>query len=375
MYRRGLRCTSKLPPRLRALPRFSWTAQPRAEKAHSATCVVLACRYGSTTCTSLRCARSGRSVAPLVAHAGRNGGNALRQCVAWQYLLAWKKRVRPPGMSALLLLVRAYLARRAATKTTAKCGAEAAAAAAADVQNRDSANEGGAAALEKENEANEEKQGMSSWGAELCGTLAFVLTYLVYPSCSADIFKFFICETFDGEGEDGAVYMRVAFDIRCDSFEWYSFLPFAIVIELVETGGRTRPLATPRANSAWIAQRISWGGSNHGTRETQQVMLAIYPVGVPCMYAYLLWRSKAALTNVRHMEVSAATERRRAALSRQRVQRGRSPHACHPSRSPHACHGGSRWCACRPLMHHVSGGRRRSPRRLAGPSYPCLRQP
>lgn len=53
--------------------------------------------------------------------------------------------------------------------------------------------------------------------SELCATAAFFIVYLVYPSCSAAIFQFFICDTFDGPGEDGSRWMRVDLSIDCGS--------------------------------------------------------------------------------------------------------------------------------------------------------------
>ena len=49
----------------------------------------------------------------------------------------------------------------------------------------------------------------SAFLAELCSNVSFFLLFLLYPGCSAKIFNALLCNTFNGEGENGESFLRV----------------------------------------------------------------------------------------------------------------------------------------------------------------------
>ena len=79
-----------------------------------------------------------------------------------------------------------------------------------------------------------------------------LLTFLLVPSASTRIFKTFLCDRFEYDGANGVTrsYLHDALELRCDSDEYYS------------------------------------------TRSTAILFAAVWPVGVPVMYALLLWASR-----------------------------------------------------------------------------------
>ncbi len=97
-------------------------------------------------------------------------------------------------------------------------------------------------------------------GEELMNA-GFVVVFLVYPSCSAALFKFSGCKTFNGEGEDGAAFLLVDYAVRCDD-------------------------ATHTAMWFYVA-----------------LMLIVYPIGVPCLYAAILYRHRNTLREIRRIEM------------------------------------------------------------------------
>ena len=49
----------------------------------------------------------------------------------------------------------------------------------------------------------------SAFLAELCSNVSFFLLFLLYPGSSAKIFNALLCNTFNGEGENGESFLRV----------------------------------------------------------------------------------------------------------------------------------------------------------------------
>ena len=69
------------------------------------------------------------------------------------------------------------------------------------------------------------------WG-DACSTVAFYLVYLVYPSISAGVFQFFVCDQMDGDGEDGLRYLRVDLAVDCDGGLWWrSYVAVMIIFD------------------------------------------------------------------------------------------------------------------------------------------------
>lgn len=81
---------------------------------------------------------------------------------------------------------------------------------------------------------------------------AFLLVlFIVLPSCSSKIFATFVCDSFDINGDDGtANFLQSDYAIDCDSQRYSILLSYSIV------------------------------------------MIIIYPIGVPCLFAVLLWHDR-----------------------------------------------------------------------------------
>lgn len=79
-----------------------------------------------------------------------------------------------------------------------------------------------------------------------CVRALLILSYLVLPGVSTTIFRTFPCESFD----DSTAWLRVDYSIDCESSSHKAFVSYAAV------------------------------------------MVLIYPVGVPCLYCYMLWRNR-----------------------------------------------------------------------------------
>ena len=95
--------------------------------------------------------------------------------------------------------------------------------------------------------------------------LTLGLTFLLVPGTSTRIFKSFLCETFEyGDGEVRR-YLYADLALRCDSEE------------------------------------------HEATRATALLMLAVWPVGIPLLYAGLLWLSRRAIRNRVPTPLSRAT--------------------------------------------------------------------
>ena len=109
--------------------------------------------------------------------------------------------------------------------------------------------------------------------AQMASDTSFFLLFLLYPGSSSKIFQALFCQYFSGEGEDGQGFLRVDFEISCDSPLYVGFIfPYAII------------------------------------------MLFVYPIGVPAYYATMLFRNRAELRTLRHLELSVSNEARRAEL-------------------------------------------------------------
>ena len=86
---------------------------------------------------------------------------------------------------------------------------------------------------------------------------AFLLVlFIVLPSCSSKIFAAFVCDSFDINGDDDtATFLQSDYMINCDSQRYTVLLSYSIV------------------------------------------MILIYPIGVPCLFAVLLWYDRHELTD------------------------------------------------------------------------------
>ena len=84
----------------------------------------------------------------------------------------------------------------------------------------------------------------------------------MYPSVSAPIFKAFVPETFDGPGEDGANLLSVDMAIDMSSTQYLIFRLYALV------------------------------------------MIGVYPIGVPVLYALMLFKSRHELHELRLIELT-----------------------------------------------------------------------
>ena len=102
--------------------------------------------------------------------------------------------------------------------------------------------------------------------------MAFALLFITYPACSKIVFSYFICETWDGEGEDERRFLRADRSLDCDSDDYVKLLPYAFL------------------------------------------MLVVYPIGVPFYYSLLLYRSRHELHELRTLELLADNEHKTMAL-------------------------------------------------------------
>jgi len=105
-----------------------------------------------------------------------------------------------------------------------------------------------------------------NWLADTCFTINFFIMFIIYPSISQKIFRFFDCETLGGLGEDGRRYLRVDYSIDCDTNTHHMMTVVAIVL------------------------------------------LGIYPFGIPCYFAYMLHNHRHDLVLIRHEEVRMLSE-------------------------------------------------------------------
>ena len=98
----------------------------------------------------------------------------------------------------------------------------------------------------------------------VAGGLVYILLYLAFPSCSKLVFGMFDCVNL----EDGTRWLRRDLTIDCDSTEHSLFGAFAVIL------------------------------------------LFVYPIGVPCYFAYLLyWRHATLLDQLKKREYIAKKNR------------------------------------------------------------------
>ena len=108
--------------------------------------------------------------------------------------------------------------------------------------------------------------------ADGCSNLSFFIIFLVYPSCSSTVFNQFLCTTLDGHGEDGQRVMTMDNSIDCDS----TIYRFSTVYALI--------------------------------------MIVIYPLGTPFLYAVMLYIYRERLGKLRRDELRMDLEKKKTAL-------------------------------------------------------------
>ena len=97
--------------------------------------------------------------------------------------------------------------------------------------------------------------------SDQCVNAAFYIIFLVYPSCSAEIFSHFICESFEGNGEVQHTYMRNDFSINCDSPIYKTMSIYAVLMIFVYPIGT--PVILPRPALARLYTNRSTEGPIH----------------------------------------------------------------------------------------------------------------
>ena len=96
--------------------------------------------------------------------------------------------------------------------------------------------------------------------AAMCSNGWFYILFLIYPSCSSAVFQAFNCDYL----EDGTPMLRVDYNIVC------------------------------------------WEGSHVGMVSYAVIMMIIYPIGTPLLYAAMLYANHEELDRIRAMELRAA---------------------------------------------------------------------
>jgi hypothetical protein len=97
---------------------------------------------------------------------------------------------------------------------------------------------------------------LSDFALDVC----FFITFLVFPACSASSFKFFAVLEFTQPGEDGYVVMRADKSVGINE-------------------------------DAYLA-----------VRSYAMIMVALYPLGIPLLFTYLLWCSRDDLRELQRLE-------------------------------------------------------------------------
>jgi hypothetical protein len=113
-----------------------------------------------------------------------------------------------------------------------------------------------------------------AWIGDASNTALAALLFLLYPSVSTSLFSYFICDTLDGEGEDGARLLRVDYSITCGSAEYNAFMPYVVL------------------------------------------MIAIFPIGTPLLYARAMFRQRSELARIQRHEMREAATGQLAIASR-----------------------------------------------------------
>jgi len=118
----------------------------------------------------------------------------------------------------------------------------------------------------RKGEATVEVSALRKWVGDKCFTANFFIMFILYPTLSQTIFKFFDCETFDGVGEERRRFLRVDLSIDCDSEAHTGMLVAAVML------------------------------------------LLVYPIGIPCYFARMLYTHRHDLRMIRHEEVLMLAE-------------------------------------------------------------------
>jgi len=108
--------------------------------------------------------------------------------------------------------------------------------------------------------------GFGAFLAEACSDLWFFIIFLVYPSCSNMTFMFFMRETYEGDGEVFVDLMRADRSINRQEPLYQAFSAYAVV------------------------------------------MLGVYPIGVPLLYALMFHRARHQLHEMRLIELTQETD-------------------------------------------------------------------
>ena len=102
------------------------------------------------------------------------------------------------------------------------------------------------------------------------------------PTASQAIFSYFVCDTLNEAGEDGMRFLRVDFQIDCNSAGYWLFMPYVIM------------------------------------------MLLVYPIGVPILYMVLLYRHRHLLAELRQLELALENHKLEVERTRQKASSGRA---------------------------------------------------
>lgn len=108
--------------------------------------------------------------------------------------------------------------------------------------------------------------------ADRCTDLWFFVLFLTYPSVCTAVFNYFVPFSFAALGEDGAILLRVDLAIDTTSVAYAGFYPYALI------------------------------------------MLFVFPIGVPMLFAVVLYRERHFLRELRHLELVQEAEYKAAQL-------------------------------------------------------------
>ena len=108
--------------------------------------------------------------------------------------------------------------------------------------------------------------GFGAFLADACSDLWFFIIFLVFPSCSTMTFTYFMRETYEEPGEAYVDLMRADRSINREEPLYQSFTVYAVV------------------------------------------MLGVYPIGVPLLYALMFHRSRHQLHEMRRIELTRETD-------------------------------------------------------------------
>jgi len=108
--------------------------------------------------------------------------------------------------------------------------------------------------------------GFGGFLADACSDLWFFIIFLVFPSCSNMTFMFFMRETYEGPGEVYVDLMRADRSINREEPLYQTFSAYAVV------------------------------------------MLGVYPIGVPLLYALMFHRARHQLHEMRRIELTQETD-------------------------------------------------------------------